>query len=308
MARKLRLQFEGAAYHVINRGNYRADVFGTEGAKVAFLKCLAEACAKAGWVVHAWCIMSNHFHLAVETPQANLVEGMRWLQTTFAVRFNRLRNESGHIFQGRYKALLVEPGALGSVCHYIHLNPVRAKLVTVATLPQWNWCSMGWVMWPKQRRPWFSPEAAFSHAGGLKDTPAGRRGYLEYLAWLAEDDAEKRRLNFERLSKGWVVGTRDFKQKIAKEHERFASALERGDAEDRAVCEAVWESRLQELLERKRKTAAQIQADAKGAEWKVTIAVAMKQRTTASNPWLAARLNMGSPWRLSRLASARERE
>ena len=130
MARKLRLEYPGAIYHVINRGNYRADVFRTEGAKAAFEACLFEACAKSGWVLHAFVVMCNHYHLALETPEGNLVTGMQWLQATFANRFNRLRGERGHLFQGRYKSLLVETGAaLGQVCDYIHLNPVRAGAV-----------------------------------------------------------------------------------------------------------------------------------------------------------------------------------
>ena len=128
MARKLRLEFPGACYHLINRGNYRADLFRTEGAKAAFEACLFAACARSGWVLHAFVLMSNHYHLAVETPDGNLVAGMQWLQATFANRFNRLRRERGHLFQGRYKSLLVEEGdALGQVCHYIHLNPVRGR-------------------------------------------------------------------------------------------------------------------------------------------------------------------------------------
>jgi len=127
MARKLRLEFPGACYHVINRGNYRAWVFREEKTKAAFEACLFEACARCQWRLHAFVIMGNHYHLAMETPLGNLVAGMQWLQATFANRFDRLREEHGHLFQGRFKALLVEPGgALGQVCHYIHLNPVRA--------------------------------------------------------------------------------------------------------------------------------------------------------------------------------------
>src|SRR5512147_1697273 len=103
MARKLRLEFPGACYHVINRGNYRADIFKTEGAKAAFEACLFEACEKSNWVLHAYVLMSNHYHLALETPDGNLVAGMQWLQATFANRFNKLRGERGHLFQGRYK-------------------------------------------------------------------------------------------------------------------------------------------------------------------------------------------------------------
>jgi len=133
MARKLRVEFPGAVYHVINRGNYRADIFATAGARQAFMRCLGEVCKKSGWRLHAYVLMRHHYHLALETPAGNLVEGMQWLQATFANRFNNLRRERGHLFQGRYKALLAEPGeALGHVCHYLPLNPVRAGVVTVA--------------------------------------------------------------------------------------------------------------------------------------------------------------------------------
>src|SRR4051812_10089801 len=110
MARKLRLEFSGAVYHVINRGNYRAWIFASVGAKQAFEACLFAACARCGWLLHAFVIMSNHYHLAVETPLGNLATGMHWLQSTFATRFNRYRDERGHAFQGRYKSLLVERG------------------------------------------------------------------------------------------------------------------------------------------------------------------------------------------------------
>jgi len=92
----------------------------------AFEACLFEACAKSQWVLHAFVVISNHYHLAVETPAGNLVAGMQWLQATFANRFNRLRGERGHLFQGRYKALLVETGGpLGQVCHYLRLMAVQ---------------------------------------------------------------------------------------------------------------------------------------------------------------------------------------
>jgi REP element-mobilizing transposase RayT len=135
MARKLRVEFAGACYHVLNRGNYRKDLFGSKGAAESFQQCLAEAATRFGWRVHAYVIMRNHYHLAVETPEPNLSEGMKWLQGTWVMRFNRFRGEVGRPFQGRYKALHVEPGhALAQVAHYIHLNPVRAKLVTPEAL------------------------------------------------------------------------------------------------------------------------------------------------------------------------------
>lgn len=104
MARPLRMEAESGVYHVLNRGNYRTDIFRSDKAKLAFLKCLGEACAKTGWVVHAWCLMSNHYHLAVTTPGANLVDGMRWLQGTFSTRFNRMRNERATSFRAVTRA------------------------------------------------------------------------------------------------------------------------------------------------------------------------------------------------------------
>ena len=304
MARKLRLEYAGAIYHVISRGNYRAAVFAADATKTAFLKCLDEACRKAGWVMHAWCVMSNHYHLCVETPEPNLVEGMRWLQGTFSVRFNRLRREHGHVFQGRYKALLVDPDAVGAVCHYIHLNPVRAGLVPPEALDRWPWSSMTVVVNRHRRPRWYSPEAALRHAGGLADTPQGWKRYLEYLGWLQEDEAGKRRLEFERLSKDWAVGTNAFKKDLLKEHREWVAARRRGDAGPRELARELWEERLAAYSTAVRKSAEDARADAKGAPWKVAVAAAMKAKTTASNPWLAQRLNMGSPFRLSRLACA----
>ena len=97
MPRQPRIEFEGACYHVINRGNYRAHVFKSDGAKQALLKTLGETAQKLGWKVHAWVIMTNHFHVALETPPGNLVEGMKLWQGSFATRCNRLRKEQGPI-------------------------------------------------------------------------------------------------------------------------------------------------------------------------------------------------------------------
>jgi REP element-mobilizing transposase RayT len=302
MARKLRLEFAGAIYHVISRGNYRADVFGQDGTKQAFLGCLGEAAQKGNWVVHAWGVMSNHYHACIETPEPNLVSGMRWLQATFSLRFNRFRAEHGHVFQGRYKALLVELEAVGSVCHYIHLNPVRAGIVPIEGVGRWPWTSLS--MLPKLGRPkWFSPAAALNHAGGLADTEDGHRLYLKYLGFLQEDDAFKKELRFDQISKGWAVGTKEFKKELIDEHRELVRQLRQG-ADEKALAEDYWMERLTTLLKALGKTADDLCSDKKSAPWKIALAAEMKSRTTASNPWLANQLNMGSPFRLSRLASA----
>src|SRR5436190_1878089 len=113
MPRKLRVQYEGAIYHVMNRGDRRDAIFFDEEDCRRFLDTLAEVCQKTGWQVHAYCLMKNHFHLVVETPQPNLVAGMKWFLGTYTSRFNRRHKEFGHLFSGRYKALVVDGSANG---------------------------------------------------------------------------------------------------------------------------------------------------------------------------------------------------
>ena len=140
------------------------------------------------------------------------------------------------MFQGRYKRLLVDPEAgLGPLCHYIHLNPVRAGLVGAAALAAWPWTSLNWMCEPRGRSAWYRPGAALGHAGGLSDTPQGRRAYVDYLGWLAENEPEQRKLCFERMSKGWAVGTAEFRAGLVTEHREAAALLSGGvsDARER---------------------------------------------------------------------------
>src|SRR5271168_1345006 len=129
MARKLRIQYAGAVYHVMHRGDRREAVFEDDQDRQRFLETVSEACQKTAWQIHAYCLMRNHFHLVVETPQPNLVVGMKWLLGVYTKRFNIGHKECGHLFAGRYKALHVEGsgnGYLATVCDYVHLNAARA--------------------------------------------------------------------------------------------------------------------------------------------------------------------------------------
>jgi len=308
MARKLRLEYPGACYHVINRGNYRADVFRGEGAKTAFEACLFEACAKSGWVLHAFVIMRNHYHLALETPDGNLVAGMQWLQATFANRFNRLRGERGHLFQGRYKALLVEEGpALGQVCHYIHLNPVRAGVVPAERLGEYRHGSFWYLPRPPARPAFLDLETALADAGGLTDTPAGWRCYGDYLAWQAQSGPAGKNAAYVCLSRGWALGTREFKADLIRDHALLASTRAWESAGAREIREQQWQLQLDAALRRAHQSMAAAQADRKSAPWKVTIAAALKTQTQASNRWIAEHLNMGSPVAVSQYVSQARR-
>jgi REP element-mobilizing transposase RayT len=291
MARKLRIQYEGAIYHVINRGNYRRAVFGTAGAAQAFEAALGEAAALHGWRLHAHVVMSNHYHVAVETPRANLVEGMHWLQSTFATRFNRLRQARGHLFQGRYQALLIEDAAaLARVVDYIHLNPVRAGLASPAKLAGYRWSSLKRLL--QAGRPPEMVCADWLRHHGWTDSPAGLRAYVGYLTDLARDEAEQKRLGLEKLSAGWAIGTVAWRRQVAKDHARRALSpgLEAGELKE--LKEAHWSQVLEDELKQAGKTAQDIADSIGGAPWK--IAVALRLRAEGANyAWITAALSMG---------------
>ncbi|MEO6567512.1 MAG: transposase [Opitutaceae bacterium] len=300
MARKLRVEYSGACYHVINRGNYRRDLFAAKGTAESFQKCLFEAAAKFGWRLHAFVIMRNHFHLAVETPEPNLSEGMRWLQGTWAGRFNRFRAEGGRPFQGRYKALHVEPGhALAQVAHYIHLNPIRAKVVTAERILEYRWSSLPLFV-AKARPTCLEPRTILVESGDLADTAAGWRRYLNYLDVVAEEEVKLREAKFGRLSRGWVIGSEEFKSDLKKELAAQGANLDRllalgtdGTAL-RELREQGWEDQLK-ALSRKLGVKLNKLPPKKSAPEKVQLAAAMKLTSSASNAWIAEKLQMGKP-------------
>ena len=303
MARKLRWEVEGRLYHIINRGNYRGDVFRGQKTRRAFLTCLDEACTRAGWRVHAWCVMSNHYHLALETPRGNLITGMQWLQSTFAQRFNRLRREHGHLFQGRYQSLLVDPHRLGAVCHYIHLNPVRARLCPGADLAQWPWTSLTWLNAPSMRPPWYEPGSALAHAGQLADTAAGHKKYGHYLQWLGTDAPAQKELAFAEMCQGWMLGTAGFKQEVLQEAGAIRPGLMKSSPELREATEGLWREQLDRELKSLGKNRRALAAAGKSADWKLALGAHLKRRTTATNRWLAANLGLGHPDEASRKIS-----
>ena len=128
---QLRIEYPGAIYPIMSRGDRREDIYVDDVDRQDFIKTLAEACLKTEWQVHAYCLMRHHFHLVLETPAANLVEGMHWLLSAYTIGLNHRHQTIGHVFSGRYKALIVEGsgGYLKTVGDYVHLNPVRAGLL-----------------------------------------------------------------------------------------------------------------------------------------------------------------------------------
>jgi REP element-mobilizing transposase RayT len=313
MARSLRIELAGGCYHVINRGNYRRDLFGEKGTAESFERTLAQAAERFGWRVHAYVVMRNHFHLAVELGEPNLSMGMKWLQGTWVRRYNGFRRLVGRPFQGRYKALLVEAGhAMAQVCHYIHLNPVRARLVEPAQVAGYPWSSL--PRFAAGNRPaWMEARTILTESGGLADTPDGWGQYREYLEFLATDEPARRELVAARLSRGWAVGSEDFRNEMRQEAARHGLEMEQerfgGVEPEHVQAERVigWEARLRGFASLAGVDLGQL-PPLKSAPEKVLLAAAMKRRTSVSNGWLAQRLGMGQPASVSQFVGNWERD
>lgn len=140
MARPLRLELAGGLYHVTSRGDRREDIYLDDADRLAWLEVFAQTCKRFNWVCHAWCLMDNHYHIVVETIEGNLAQGMRHLNGVYTQTFNRTHKRVGHVFQGRYKAIIVEKdGYLLELARYVVLNPLRAGMVK--DIADWQWSS-----------------------------------------------------------------------------------------------------------------------------------------------------------------------
>ncbi|MEA3224846.1 MAG: transposase [Planctomycetota bacterium] len=304
MPRKPRIEYEDAIYHVMNRGNYRYDIFLVEGSGEVFEKSLFEACGRFGWVLHAYVAMSNHYHLALQTPDANLVKGMQWFQSTFGNRFNRLVRQRGHIFQGRYKALLIESNHyLFQVVNYIHLNPVRANIVEIDRLRTYPLSSYP-KFFQKNRPVCLQSEDWLALAGDLKPTGAGMRCYHRYLKLCHESNPEKQNAMYVQLCRGWYIGTKEGKKALLKEVSEGSVGPGGGIGR---FGDAGGEVLLAQGLLSLGKTNEELITDGKCCEWKVVLASWIKSQCGISNQWLSGHLHMGSMYAVSRLVAQENR-
>ena len=222
MPRTVRVEYPGAIYHVMDRGDRQEDIFVNDVDRQDLLKTLGEACVKTNWQVHAYCLMRNHFHLVVETPNANLVEGMRWLLSSYTIRLNRRQRLFGHVFSGRYKALLVDGsgnGYLKTACDYVHLNPSRARLLGAQDrLLAYPWSSFGWYLAAPEHRPsWIRVDRLLGEHGIQHDSARGRQEFERRMeARRLEEAAEGELRPFRR---GTALGV-CFGRKAARKQRR----------------------------------------------------------------------------------------
>jgi len=260
-----------------------------------FLETLGECCLKTSWEVHAYVLMANHFHMVVETPQANLVVGMKWFLGTYTSRFNRRHRLSGHLFSGRYKSLVVDgsgTGYLKTACDYVHLNPVRAKLVRAEEpLRGFPWSSWpAYLLAPSKRPPWLRVDRLLGEYGIPKDSPAGRRHLEEAMELRRRAELGD---EFKAVRRGWCLGEDAFRKELLALMSNQIGAEHYGPERAETDTEKA-ERIIQAELKRRRWKEQELAARPKGDPGKVKVALRLRAETVQTVEWIANRLHMGS--------------
>lgn len=207
MARPLRIEFPGAVYHVTSRGNARADIFDDDSDRQRFLSILGQVVKRFNWLCHAYCLMGNHYHLLIETPEGNLSAGMRQLNGVYTQAYNRAHHKDGHIFKGRFKAILVEKEShLRELCRYIVLNPVRAAM---AERPeQYAWSSYLPTLGKAAVPAFLTTEWLLGNFSAT--VPEARRLYRQFV----QEGMSLPEAPWEKLTGQVLLGTETFVQKV----------------------------------------------------------------------------------------------
>ena len=316
MPRKARVEFEGALYHVLDRGNRREAIFRDEADCERFLQTMGEMCARTGWRIHAFVLMSNHYHWLVETPEANLVAGMRWFQTTWTARFNRRHRLCGHLFQGRYKAVVVDPAErshFATLSDYIHLNPVRAGLVGLNDrLVDYRWSSYPLYVRATGRPGWFEPRITLGELG-LDDTAEGRRRYAQRMRDRAMETLRgEDKSHLEELRRGWCLGGESFRERVLRLLDGAGEKLRQRRDVDAVVRHCHDEAQARRMIEMGLELLALKAEDlpklTKGDVRKLALGRLIRAHTAVPNAWLARELSLGHASRINHRGSKRESE
>ena len=204
MTRPLRIEYPGAYYHVVNRGNNQENIFKNDRDREKFLEYLERATDRFSTIIHSYCLMGNHYHLLVETPEANLSLSMQWINVSYATYFNRKRDRHGHLFQGRFKAILIDADEyLKHLSRYIHLNPVRAKMVSAPS--EYLWSSYrGFI--GKQKAPQFLETDRLLSSFGRNKKEA-KRNYKDFVEGVDINAVEN---PHKQVTAGFILGDRNF--------------------------------------------------------------------------------------------------
>ena len=298
MARRRRLLSNQGAYHVYNRAELGASIFESDEAKQVFLELILSVAARFAWQVHAYAIMTNHFHLLVTTPLGNLSQGMHALQSAFANKHKVFRGSIGHVFQSRFGSDHYPIGPLaGRKLDYVHLNPVRAGIVTLDELVDYRWTSYRTLSRPHQRGL-LTIGFAVSAMHGLRDDNIGWDAYMERLRFtLATED---RPATDEELF-GLVR-----KEKAARLPSALPVPQVVGKGRELLLAEAQlrWEEAFTAGLLAACKTEPQLDELPHNLPWKMMLARSLKEKHGANSSWIAQRMRFSSAAYLRKLLAS----
>src|SRR5208282_3849807 len=310
MARKIRLQYSRAVYHVMARGNQGRKIYANDEDRKLWLKTLTEGCQQTGWRIHAYVMMPNHYHLLVETPEANLVAGMKWQQSTYTQRYNSRHKVFGHLFQGRYKALMVDGAAgnyFGVVSTYIHLNPARANLILPGKTPLADYQWSSYPAYGRDRRvcpPWLTTQRVLNNLGFKTGDRAGYAAYVEGRVLELKSKAGREGLNeqWRAIRRGWYLGEKGFRdgwlemaQKVLQTGRQTTysggAKVEHGEGEAERLMSIGMGVLGMEGVD--------LKTTAKGMAEKQVLAWWLCGRTTVRRRWVSERLGMGDESRVT---------
>jgi REP element-mobilizing transposase RayT len=319
MARKPRIEYAGAVYHVMSRGDRQNDLYRDNRDRECFLDTLGEACKRNGWLIHSYVLMSNHYHLLLETPEPNLVVGMKWLQGTYTQRFNSRYKETGHLFQGRYKALVVQSNGGGyfpAVATYIHLNPVRARLMDFARqdLTEFRWSSYPLYFDRSKRPDWLYVDRVLG-SYQLQDDRRGQHEFGRMMrgrvleVYLREQPHEVDE-QWKHIRRGWCLGDEDFRREMEEKVDERISRYDRRSYLGDAACshDALEAERLLGFGLNALGVTGDMLTDLKKNDLrKRVVAWLVRNNTSVRNDWICDRLAMGRASNLARYVNDIER-
>jgi putative transposase len=213
MARPLRIEYPNAVYHVTSRGNARSDIYFDDTDRENFLSVMGKVIKRYNWLCHAYCLMDNHYHILIETPDGNLSQGMRQLNGIYTQNFNRRHFRGGHVFQGRFKAVIVDKEShLLELCRYVVLNPVRAGIVTSPN--HWHWSSYRSTVGTTKKESYLTTEWILAQFGLMQ-----AEAQQNYRRFVAEGIVEAKK-PWEKLKGQIIFGSDAF---IGRVREFFSS-------------------------------------------------------------------------------------
>lgn len=305
MSRSPRIEYAGAVYHVMSRGDHRELIFQDNDDRKMFLETLGEVCERTGWKMHCYVLMPNHYHWLLETPRACLVDGMRWFQTTYTARYNARHRQCGHLFQGRYKAIVVdssEADYFRTLSDYIHLNPVRAHLLKKKSpqLEDFFWSSYPAYIGGRKRSAWLETRRVLKSHGM---TRLLYRSYMEKRVREVLSSGKELDEEWKSIRRGWVLGDEDFRQEML---EYIGEQMEPRHRESYSGEEvkAVDQKKAERLLKRGLQVLGLTQEELQSLKTtdrrKQALTWLIRSSTLASSDWMRAELGLGHRSNISR--------